>query len=356
VRIAVVGLGQISELCLPPYAQRDDVNVVALCDVDDERQRRWQPVFADALATGDLDAALGASPDVVDVLVPTPLHGEIVTRVLEAGFHVQVQKPLARNLEDADRMLAAAERSGATLRVLEDYMFYPPLVTLRDVVASGEIGTPTGIHMKIVGTGRGGWDVPLSSYIWQFEQARDGRGMLTFDHGWHQIAIAHWLFGPITRVFGWIGESQAAPDLAPEVMIDAPATMVWEHANGVRATLEILLASDTLFRSEFYSCDERVEVTGSRGYVRCNRISSKGVEEPAVVVYREGETRAYHALDDNPRDAFAASAAHALEYFTTGKGTPVMDGRSARAVLVALLAALDSSARGVPIDLEGSDA
>ena len=49
----------------------------------------------------------------VDVLVPTPAHGEVVCRVLEAGRHVQVQKPLARSLEDADRMLAAA---AATVR------------------------------------------------------------------------------------------------------------------------------------------------------------------------------------------------------------------------------------------------
>ena len=58
-------------------------------------------------------------------------------------------------------MLAAAAATGATLRVLEDYLFYPPLVKLHEVVASGEIGTPVGVHMKIVATGRGGWDVPL---------------------------------------------------------------------------------------------------------------------------------------------------------------------------------------------------
>ena len=351
MRVGVIGLGQIAELCLPPYAARDDVEVVALCDLDKARLERWHSVFPSAVVTHEIDDVLAARPDVVDVLVPTPFHGDVTSRVLAAGIDVQVQKPLARSIEDADRMLAAAEQSGATIRVLEDYMFYPPLVRLRDVVASGEIGAPTGMHMKIVGTGRGGWDVPLSSYIWQFEQARDGRGMLTFDHGWHQIAIAHWLFGPITRIFGWIGESQAAPDLAPEVMIDAPATFVWEHANGVRATLEILLASETLFRSDFYSCDERVEVTGSRGYVRCNRISSKGIQEPSVVVYREGEVREYHALDDDPPDAFAASAAHAVDYFDHGKGPLVMDGAAARAVLVALLAGLESSKLGRAVDV-----
>jgi predicted dehydrogenase len=351
LRLAVVGLGQIAELCLPPYRDRDDVEIVGLCDRKVERLERWAAVFSGATTTTDLDALLATGPDVVDILVPTPLHGEIAIRVLDAGFHVQVQKPLARTLEDADRMLAAARTSGAHLRVLEDYLFYEPLVRLRDVVRSGDIGRPTGMHMKIVANGRGGWDVDLESYIWQFEQAKDGRGMLTFDHGWHQFAVAHWLFGPIRRVFGWVGSSQAAPDRAPEVMIDAPSTFVWEHANGVRAVLEILPAPDMYFRSDHYTGDERVEVTGTRGFVRCNRISARGIQEPSLVVYSEGELRTFHALADEPPDAFAASADAGIEHFRTGGSVPLLDGVSAREVLATLLAALDGARRGGPVDL-----
>ena len=129
--------------------------------------------------------------------------------------------------------------------------------------------------------------------------------MLVFDHGWHQLAIAIWLFGPVRKVFGWLG----ATEVAPGISMDAPSTLVWEHHNGVRAVLDINLAVDTYFRSSHYSCDERVEVTGSRGYARCNRISSFGVQEPSVVVYRDGEIRSFHALADLPPDAFAAMAA-----------------------------------------------
>ncbi len=64
----------------------------------------------------------------VDVLVPTPAHADVVEQVLRAGYHVQVQKPLARDVEGAERMLAGERvAAGATLRVLEDYLFFPPL-------------------------------------------------------------------------------------------------------------------------------------------------------------------------------------------------------------------------------------
>jgi predicted dehydrogenase len=347
--MAVVGLGQIAELVIPAYAARDDVEIVGLCDLDEHRVARWAGDIPAALHTTDLDTLLRTNPDLVEVLVPTPAHADVVCPILEAGFHVEVQKPLARDMEGADRMLAAARGSGAELGVLEDYLCFPPLVKLHEIVSSGEIGAPVGLHMKIVATGRGGWEVPIESYRWQFEQARDGRGMLVFDHGWHQLAIAVWLFGPVKKVFGWLGETEVAPG----INLDAPSTLVWEHHNGVRAVLDISLAADTYFRSSHYSCDERVEVTGSRGYVRCNRISSFGVQEPSVVVYRDGEIRSFHALADLPPDAFAAMAQRSADYFTGRYPTPVMNGGTARHVLAALLAGIESAERGVPVEVVG---
>ncbi|MCU1458721.1 MAG: Oxidoreductase domain protein [Actinomycetia bacterium] len=351
IRLAVIGLGHISELVLPTYAARDDVEVVGLCDLDPARRQRWGREFPDALQTGDIDELLQIDADVVDVLVPTPAHAAVVIRVLEAGFHVQVQKPIARSLEESAAMVAAAARTGATLRVLEDYLFYPPLVKLRDVYVSGEIGDATGIHMKIVNTGRGGWEIPESSARWLFEQSKDGRGWLVFDHGWHQLAIAYWLFGPIKRIFAWIGETQVAPELAPDVMLDAPSTLVWEHDNGVRGVLDITLAPETYFKSDYYCCDERVEITGTRGYVRCNRVSSYGVQEPSVVVYRDGEVRGYHALPDRPPDAFAGSTANMVDAFRWTDVAPMMDGETSHVVLEALLTALESSKAGRPLDV-----
>ncbi len=347
IRMAVVGLGQIAELVIPAYAARPDVEIVALCDLNEDRVTRWAPDVPGALHTTDVDALLGVHPDVVEVLVPTPAHADVVCPILDAGFHVEVQKPLARDMEGADAMLAAARRSGATLGVLEDYLCFAPLVKLHEIVSAGEVGTPVGLHMKIVATGRGGWEVPLESYRWQFEQARDGRGMLVFDHGWHQLAIAIWLFGPVKRVFGWLG----ATEVVPGISMDAPSTLVWEHHNGVRAVLDITLAVDTYFRSSHYSCDERVEVTGSRGYARCNRISSYGVQEPSVVVYRDGEIRSFHALPDLPPDAFAAMAQRSVDYFTGRSPLPAMDGGTARHVLAALLAGIESSERGKPVEV-----
>ena len=347
IRLAVVGAGQISELVIPAYLGRPDIELVGVCDQDPGRLARWSESLPRAVLTADLTELLAVAPDVVDVLVPTPIHAEVATSVLDAGFHVQVQKPMARDMEGAERMLAAADLAGASLSILEDYLSYPPLRRLAQLVSSGEIGEPVGLHMKIVATGRGGWDVNPSSFEWQFDQAQDGRGMLVFDHGWHQLALAISLFGPIRRIFGWIGNTEVVPG----IIMDAPSTLVWEHANGVRAVLEVSFALDTYFRSTHYTGDERVEVTGSRGFVRCNRISACGIQEPSVVVYRDGETHSYHALEDTPPDAFAAMAAASAAFFRGERTRPVMTGAEGRTVLTALLAALESARRGAPVDV-----
>jgi predicted dehydrogenase len=162
------------------------------------------------------------------------------------------------------------------------------------------------------------------------------------------LARALWLFGPVRRVFGWVGSTE----IVPGIELDAPSTLVWEHTNGVRVVLEISLGIDTYFRSSHYGSDERIEVTGTEGFVRCNRISAFGIQEPSLVLYREGEVRAFHALADTPPDAFAALVARSVAFYRGETDGPLMDGPAAREVLAVLLAALDSSRRGIPVDLD----
>ena len=352
VRLAVVGLGTISELALPPYVGDAAVEIVGLCDLDADRVARWHAVFPDALATTDLDEVLRVDADVVDVLVPTPLHGDVVCRVLDAGFHVQVQKPLARTLEDADRMLAAAARTGATLRVLEDYVFYPPLVALREVLESGEIGEPAGLHMKIVATGRGGWDVPMSSYVWQFEQARDGRGMLVFDHGWHQLAdrdVAARADRAHLRLAGGDRDRARHRHGRP---VDA---RVAAHQRRARRPRHHVRARHLLPLRPLHRRRARRGRRAPRASCAATASARAASRSRRSSCTARARARFRHALPDRLPDSFAASAAHGLAHFRgETAGDPVMSGAVAREVLVALLGALESAQRGSPVDLPGT--
>jgi predicted dehydrogenase len=221
-------------------------------------------------------------------------------------------------------------------------MFYEPLQKLKAVTESGEIGEVSGYHMKMVGSGRGGWDVPGSSYEWQFEQMRHGRGILVFDDGWHKFSTAIWLFGPIREVRAWIGKTEVIPGID----IDAPSTIAWEHHNGVRGVLDITIAPDLYLRSDYYTNDERWEVTGRKGYARVNRCTGRGIQEPSLDVYVDGEMRSYHALDDDWASSFRDSGRHWLNWLHTGKGQLLWSSDEAVNVLRFALAAYASSAGG----------
>jgi hypothetical protein len=101
-----------------------------------------------------------------------------------------------------------------------------------------------------------------------------------------------------------------------------------------------------LWKSDFYSCDERVEVTCRRGSVRCNRISAAGKQEPSLEVYRDGEVRSFHTIADGGDAGFQASTQHLVDVCRGRPTDVVLDGPTSREVLVALLLALDSSQQG----------
>jgi predicted dehydrogenase len=283
----------------------------------------------------------------VEALLPIPLHVEGVIELLGHGWHVNLQKPMCNTLADAQRMLDAAAANDRVLRVMENYLFYEPLVRLREAVQTGELGTISGYHMKMVGSGKGGWDVPISSWRWQHEQMQNGRGILVFDDGWHKLATALWLFGPIREVRAWIG----ATEMAPEVAIDAPTVISWEHENGVRGVWDITIAPDLYLRSDYYTNDERWEVTGRTGFARVNRCTGRGIQQPSLELYSEGELRAFHALDDDWASSFRDSGRHWLRWLHTGEGPLWWSAEEAVDVLRFALAAYASSeAGGVGVD------
>ncbi|HUA42386.1 MAG TPA: Gfo/Idh/MocA family oxidoreductase [Streptosporangiaceae bacterium] len=344
VRAAFVGLGRVYDLNMRGYVANPDVDVVALVDPSPERREQRQADWPDAATFPSVAklAASGIDIDAVECLLPVPLHEAGIVELLDHGWHVNAQKPLCNDLASAQRILAAANANGRVLRVMENYLFYEPLRKLKAVAESGDIGEVAGYHLKMVGSGNGGWDVPWSSFEWQLKQIEAGRGIMVFDDGWHKLSTALWLFGPVREVRAWIGTTS----FGSGIDIDAPAMIGWEHENGVRGVWDITLAPDLYMRSDYYTNDERWEITGTKGYARVNRIMARGIQEPSLQVYADGEMRGYHALDDDWGSSFRESGRHWLRYLRTGEGPLMWSGGQAIDVLRFALAAYASSAAG----------
>ncbi len=121
LRAAVVGVGYLGQFHAEKLAALKDVALVAVADADASRAQRVAAQHG-CEAFGDY-RELAGKIDLACVAVPTERHHEVALALLQAGVHVLVEKPIARTLEEADALVAAARKRGVLLAVghLERY-------------------------------------------------------------------------------------------------------------------------------------------------------------------------------------------------------------------------------------------
>jgi predicted dehydrogenase len=349
--VAIVGCGRISDLHALGYRGRGDARIVAVCDTKRRRARQkaqaWgvpaERVYADY---GEL---LGqADVDLVELLVPHHLHADMTVAACKAGKHVSVQKPMALNVAGADRMIEAAAQAGVTLRVYENFVFYPPYVRAKEVIEAGEIGEPQMIRLH-VGTGKSerGWRVPLGSWLWRINEDKCGGGLLIFDHGYHLFSLARHLMGEVERVYAWIDSSpvgSAVPRRVAEV--DAPATIMFQFKSPRRyGLLDFVHTPEMVMDSIYYADDDRVEVIGERGILFINRCTARTVDLAPLMMFRDGKTTTIPVERFEWHDSFVDCTQHLIHVLRNG-GQPLLDGPGGRAVLQFSLAAHISAREG----------
>jgi predicted dehydrogenase len=134
LRIAVVGVGHLGKHHARILSTMPGVDLVAVVDTNRAR--------ADEIASANHTTPLGdarelaGKVDAVTVAVPTEIHRDIALPFLSAGVAVLVEKPMARSLAEADDMIAAAAKAGATLAVGHTERFNPAVAVAQPLVAN----------------------------------------------------------------------------------------------------------------------------------------------------------------------------------------------------------------------------
>ncbi len=130
--------------------------------------------------------------DAVDICLPTPLHREFAEAAFAAGKHVLLEKPIALTLEDADAIVAAAERSGRLLMVGLVLRFWPEYVELQRRLSGGELGR--GLSVSTVRL-----SPPADWNDWMADPGKSGG--VPVDLLIHDFDQMNWLLGMPRRVF-----------------------------------------------------------------------------------------------------------------------------------------------------------
>ncbi len=141
VRVGVVGLGYWGPNLARNFAAIPDCQLAWCCDSSPAALERILEQFPGTRVTEELgDLLSDQALDAVALATPVPTHAELTVRVLEAGKHCFVEKPLAQSVPDAERAVAAANQSRRILMVGHLLEYHPGVQLLKELADSGELG------------------------------------------------------------------------------------------------------------------------------------------------------------------------------------------------------------------------
>jgi predicted dehydrogenase len=255
VRLGVLGCGSIARAAhLRSLARAAGANVVAIADADPANLAAARALAPGARATAEYQTVL-EMPDVDAVIVALPpaLHADATLAALAHGKHVYVEKPLATNVADAERVVAAWEQSGLTAMMGFNYRYNPIAEQARARVASGAVGKPIAAR-TVFSTARR--DLPA------WKQQRASGGGVLLDLAVHHIDLIRFLLGAeVTQVSADVHTTASDQDTA---------------------FLQMRLTNDVTVQSMCSLSaveEDRIEIYGSTGKLTIDRYRSLRVEE-----------------------------------------------------------------------------
>ncbi|HHV74389.1 MAG TPA: Gfo/Idh/MocA family oxidoreductase [Thermoanaerobacterium sp.] len=190
IRVGIIGCGGIANgKHMPSLSKLDNVEIVAFCDVKEEKALKAAKDYGvdGAKTYNDYRKLLeDKSIDVVHVCTPNKSHSDITVDALEAGKHVMCEKPMAKTANDAKRMLDAAKRTGKKLTIGYQNRFRPDSQYLHKLCQDGALGEiyfakAHAIRRRAVPT----WGVFLN-------EEEQGGGPL-IDIGTHALDLTLWM-------------------------------------------------------------------------------------------------------------------------------------------------------------------
>jgi predicted dehydrogenase len=259
--VAVVGLGYWGPNLLRVLAERPDVHVRWICDLNTERLAKYRLRYPATRVTTQLSRVL-SDADVEAVIIATPVHThyDLAAQALVAGKHVFVEKPLAPSSELADDLAALASEQERTLMCGHTFVYSPPVRAVKRMLQAGTLGDIYFISSSRVNLGLHQRDV---SVIW--------------DLGPHDFSILVYWLSELPATVRAVGRDSIVKGIADVAFV----TMTF--ASGIVANVELSWLAPSKLR--------RTVVVGSERMV----IYDDGSPEPirvfdSGVIYRDPET------------------------------------------------------------------
>ncbi len=341
---ALIGAGVVADQHAHAMAEAQNARLVTVISRTEEHARNLAEKHSCDWTTDLEKALLRADVDAVSICTPSGLHMQSALDAFAAGKHVLCEKPIEVTLEKADRMTAAAKKSGCRFGIVFQNHFRPEMIFLRDSIRSGKLGN------IVMGEAALKWYRKPEYYqgaTWRATKELDGGGCLA-NQGIHFLDLLLWLMGEVDSLYA--AGTARLHDIKTEDTIIANL----RFASGALGVVQCSTAC-------FPSVTDRVEICGSRGSVviQNGKLSykyfadedgtegmplhgyplEKGMDAAAKVKYGP-----YHGHTDVVRD-FADAVINDRE--------PLVTGEWAKKSLRVLTSIYESASSGKPVVMSG---
>lgn len=210
VKVGIIGLGFMGSTHFRIHKDNPSAEVIAVADIDEAKLNGdWRKISGN-IGDGDntkpvnltgiqtykdaMDLINNPEIDLVDICVPTFLHAKYILAALKAGKHVQCEKPMTRNLDEAREVLEASKNSKGFLMIGMCIRYWPEYQHAYQLIKSGKLGkiksaTFKRVSPNIVG---GGWE------DWYMKEKLSGGAIL--DLHLHDTDAIRYFFGKPKKV------------------------------------------------------------------------------------------------------------------------------------------------------------
>jgi predicted dehydrogenase len=331
LRAAVVGLG-IGRHHVRAFDAHPEVELVAICDADAGRREGFRAAHPAARAYADLQTLLARETlDLVTICTPDWLHADMGVAALQAGAHVVSVKPLTTTVEDARRLIAAADAAGRKLMVAHERRFHPRYRAIKSVLDAGLLGDLFYLEIDyFVHKGR-----QFASAPW-YKSAEHPRAAI-LGTGSHAVDLLRWYGGEVQEAWG-AGNHLAYRDF-PD---DDCQIGVFKLAGGAIGKVTQTYGSVRGAGEP----DLRVTLHGSRGAIEDEKVLSLDWSPGAAVTDVAGR-EAWRAMPvlEQERVSHEAVIVHFVDCLRAGRD-PQPDGREGARTVAACLAVVEASRSG----------
>ena len=187
-RIALIGAGYIAHYHARGLKQQQDVQIQAVCSLEEDKNREFQEFYSIPETTVDVSSLFKRDDiDAVVICTPNAFHAPFAVAFLKNGKDVFIEKPMAVHAGEGDIISREAEKNRRMLMIGHMWRFDTEVNYIRTIVQSGKIGTIVktkgyGIHEN---WGPGGW----------FVQKKLAGGGALADMGVHAIDTVRYILG-----------------------------------------------------------------------------------------------------------------------------------------------------------------